>query len=415
MTYRHTRIACYTGYVVQAIINLFPPLLFVQFQREFGVTLGQISLLVVANFATQITTDLVATPFILRFGYRPSMLAAQALAALGLVSLATLPTLVPGVPYAGLLGAMLFGAIGGGLTEVLVSPVVQSLPSRDKVAEMNFLHSAYCWGCALVILVSTGLFAWLGIGAWRTVALGWAVVPAFNAALLARAPLATPEGEGRSGMGLGGLARSRAFALLALLMVCSGASELAMSQWASLFAELGLGVDKAAGDLLGPCAFAVLMAASRMAFGFFSERIDLGRSLVATSLLCVASYALAVFSPWPLASLLGCALCGFSVGLMWPGTFSLATQLLPRGGTLMFALLAFAGDVGCAAGPGLVGLVSGHAQAAGRGVAGLFGGGSATAALRSGLLCAALFPLALAVLAAVARPRSAPSAAPSVS
>ena len=410
MTYRHTRIACYTGYVVQAIINLFPPLLFVRFQEEFGVTLPQLSLLVVMNFSTQIATDLLATPFILRCGYRAAMLAAQALAAAGLVCLAALPSLLPGIPYAGLLAAMFLGAIGGGLMEVLVSPVVESLPSRDKVAEMNFLHSAYCWGVALVILVSTGLFSLLGMDAWRAVSLVWAIVPVFNGVLLSRVPIQTPEGSGRSGFGLAGLLRSRLFWLFAALMVCAGASELAMSQWASLFAERGLRVPKTTGDLLGPGAFAVLMAVSRMWFGFRSRRIDLRRALVATSLLCVAGYALAVFAPWPKLSLAGCGLCGLAVGLMWPGTFSLASRHLPLGGTLLFALLAFAGDIGCAVGPGVVGVVSAWAQQNAQFQIPGANGDALSSALKSGMLCAASFPVLLAAIAMRLRRRG--SAAP---
>lgn len=385
LTYRHTRIACYAGYVIQAIINLFPPLLFARFREEFGVSLAQLTLVVTANFTTQITTDLVATPFILRCGYRASMIAAQICAALGLVALATLPDLLPTHPYLGILVAMLFGAVGGGLMEVLVSPVVQSLPSRDKVAEMNFLHSAYCWGAMAVILLTTALFSLVGLDHWRLVAFVWAVVPVLNAMLLSRVPIATPEDSGAAGMRLRDLLRSRVFAVLVLLMVCSGAAELAMSQWASYFAELGLRVDKTMGDLLGPCAFAFLMAVSRMWFGFSSERIDLRKSLAASSLLCVGAYALTVLSPWPILSLAGCGLCGLSVGFLWPGTFSVATQALPRGGTLMFALLAFAGDIGCAVGPSVVGLVSNSLETS-----------VPTSALKIGLLCAAVFPLMLA-------------------
>ena len=406
--FRHTRAACHLGYVVQAIVNLFPPLLFARFHEELGVTLAQLSWIVTANFATQLATDLAATPFILRHGYRACMIAAQGTAAAGLVCLALLPSALP-PPFLGILAAMVLSAIGGGLMEVLVSPVVQSLPSRDKVAEMNFLHSAYCWGAALVILVSTLLFGAFGIENWRWIALAWTAVPLFNGWLLARVPIATPEDAGgASGLRLRDLLRSRVFAFLALAMLCAGASELAMSQWASLFAELGLHVEKATGDLLGPFAFAVLMAASRLWFGFRSQTVDLRRSLAGTSLLCAAGYALAVFAPWPLASLAGCALCGLAVGLMWPGTFSLAAQALPQGGTLLFALLAFAGDLGCASGPGFVGFVSNRMAALGRGLFGLFGADPATAALKSGLFCAAAFPVALALLAAVAfrRPRA---------
>ena len=402
LDYRHTRAACYLGYVIQAIVNLFPPLLFVRFREEFGVSLAQLTLVVMVNFSTQITTDLVATPFILRYGYRVSMVAAQGCAAFGLLGLALLPDLLPN-PYLGILIPMAVSAIGGGLMEVLVSPVVQSLPSKNKVAEMNFLHSAYCWGAMFIILASTALFATVGISHWRAISASWAIVPVLNALLLLRVPIATPEDDGAKGLGLAGLLRSGVFWLLVLLMVCSGASELAMSQWASLFAEKGLLVNKTMGDLLGPCAFAFFMATARLWYGFKSERLDLRRSLVATSVLCIASYVLAVFSPHPVLSLVGCGLCGLSVGFMWPGTFSLATQALPRGGTLMFALLAFAGDIGCAVGPGTVGLVSNHLKTLGRGFFAFFGSDPEIAALKSGMLCAAVFPLLLAMFARAVR------------
>lgn len=396
-TTTHTRIACYTGYVIQAIVNLFPPLLFVQFREEFGVSITQLTLIVTANFATQITTDLAATPFILRYGYRVSMVAAQVCAILGLFSLALLPGLIPSHPYVGILMAMLISAIGGGLMEVLVSPVVQSLPSRDKVAEMGFLHSAYCWGAVLVILLSTVCFSLFGIEHWRWVAIGWAVIPLLNGYLLMKVPIATPEDEGGRGMSLLDLLRSPVFALLVVIMICSGASELAMSQWASYFAEKGLRVVKTTGDLLGPCAFAGLMALSRMIFGFCSQRLPLRKALLGTSLLCVAAYALTVFSPSPVYSLVGCGICGFSVGIMWSGTFSLGTIALPRGGTLMFALLAFAGDIGCAVGPSVVGLISTRMERLGHGLLPIFGSHPETASLKSGMLCVSVFPMLLAI------------------
>lgn len=397
-----TRVACYGGYVVQALVNLYPPLLFVAFRNEFGLSYGQLTAIVAMNFCTQIATDLLATPFVMRFGYRWMAVAAMAFDLAGILGL-SLFTATFASPYTGLLTAMSLCAVGGGLMEVLVSPIVLSIPSKNKVTEMNFLHSAYCWGCVLVILVSILLFSVFGIEHWRGISFVWAVLPVSIGILFAIVPIATPEDSDTPCLGLRALFSSKAFFLLLLLMLCAGASELAVSQWASFFAELGLGVPKSTGDLLGPCAFAVLMGTSRVWYGFQSERIRLETGLLLTSLLCVASYALIVFSPWPILSLAGCALCGLSVGIMWPGVFGLATRLLPAGGTLMFSFLAFTGDVGCFAGPATIGLVSGALRDAGRGIFGWFGANPDTAALKSGMLVAAIFPVVLVVAMALFR------------
>lgn len=399
-TFFHTRVACYGGYVVQALVNLYPPLLFVAFHSEFGLSYGRLTAIVAVNFCTQIVTDLLATPFVLRFGYRWMAVAAMAFDLFGILGLSVFTSCFAS-PYAGILAAMSLCAVGGGLMEVLVSPIVLSIPSKNKITEMNFLHSAYCWGCVLVTLVSVLLFSVFGIGHWRGISCIWAVFPVVIGILFATVPLATPEDAGTRCLGLRELFSSGSFALLLLLMLCAGASELAVSQWASFFAELGLGVSKATGDLLGPCAFAVLMGASRVWYGFCSERVMLEAGLFRTGLLCVLSYAVIVFSPWPVVSLCGCALCGLSVGIMWPGVFGLASKLLPAGGTLMFSLLAFTGDVGCFAGPGVIGVVSGAFRSAGRGIFGWFGGNPDTAALKSGMLAAALFPVVFSLAASL--------------
>ena len=377
LTARHTLYASYLGYITQAIINNLPALLFVSFQRDFGISLEMISLLISLNFGTQILVDFLAAKLVDRIGYRPCIVAAHVFSALGLISLSLLPYALP-VPFTGILIAVIFNAVGGGIIEVLVSPIVESLPGDEKASAMSLLHSFYCWGHMGVVLLSTLYFALAGASRWQALALLWAVLPALNAILFAAVPLDVSSVQGES-MPLGRLLRSRIFWLLFLLMICSGASEQGMSQWSSLFAETGLRVSKTMGDLLGPCAFAALMGLSRLFYGIQGSKINLRAALRASSFLCVASYLIAAFAPHPVLSLIGCALCGLSVGLMWPGTFSLATQTYPQGGTAMFALLALAGDVGCASGPALVGLA---ASAAG----GL---------LKAGLLCAIVFPALL--------------------
>jgi fucose permease len=272
---------------------------------------------------------------------------------------------------------VVINAIGGGLLEVIISPIVEALPNENKTAAMSLLHSFYCWGYVGVILLSTLYFNTIGIENWRYLPMLWALIPLGNMFLFSVVPVRTMIGEHETPVPLRTLFTKKTFLLFFLIMICAGASEQAMSQWASFFAEAGLKVSKTTGDLLGPCAFAVLMGASRVFFGIRQEAIKLTRVLMGAGLLCVLSYLVTVFSPFPLLSLAGCAVCGLSVGIMWPGTFSLASKLFPRGGTAMFALLALAGDAGCASGPGLVGLVM-----------------NATT-LKTGLLLAIIFPLAL--------------------
>lgn len=375
INYRRTLYASYTGYITQAIVNCFAPLLFLTFQASFGIPLARITLLITVNFCVQLTVDLASTLFVDRIGYRVSITLANLCSALGLLGLGTLPYLLPD-PYWGLLGAVILYAIGGGLLEVLVSPIVEACPFSNKAGVMATLHSFYCWGCVLVVLVSTAFFALAGMEHWNVLACLWAVVPLGNLVVYAGAPLPTlvPAGEG---MKLGELLRSPLIWLFMLLMLCSGASEQGMSQWASAFSESGLGVSKAIGDLAGPCMFSLLMGAARAIYGKYSQRWDLIPFMLGSSLLCILSYLLATCSSSPVLGLIGCGLCGFSVGILWPGTFSLVSAKCPRGGTAMFALMALGGDLGCSSGPTLVGFVTSAA------------GGQ----MRLGLLAALIFPI----------------------
>ena len=375
--YKRTLYASYIGYITQAIVNNLAPLLFVIFQKEFYLSVAQIGFLVTFNFSVQILTDFLSAGFVERIGYKPCIIAAHVLSSVGLISLSILPGIVPDA-YTGLLISIAIYAVGGGLLEVLVSPIVEALPTEGKSAHMSLLHSFYCWGHALVVILSTVFFQIAGTYAWRLLPLMWALVPAANTVLFVVSPVISFSGE-KGNAPAGRLFRVKMFWLLVVLMICSGASEQAMSQWSSYFAETGLQVSKAMGDLLGPCMFAVLMGASRWFYGIKGEKIPLEKFIVFSGCLCAVSYLIAVLSPIPLISLIGCALCGLSVGIMWPGVFSLAVKCCPEGGTAMFALLALAGDVGCGGGPSVVGAVS---QA--------FGDD-----LKAGLTAAILFPVVL--------------------
>lgn len=375
--YNHTILASYIGSASQAIEVNFAPLLFLTFQSTFNIPIEKITLLITMNFAIQLLTDLIAAKFVDKIGYRIPVVAAHVLVASGLAGLAIFPSVFP-TAYSGLMAATFLYAVGGGLEEVLISPIVEACPTENKSAAMSLLHSFYCWGSVLVIALSTLFFKVFGIENWRILALLWAIVPAFDVFYFSVVPINTLNEHGRS-MSFSELAKSKLFWVLILLMVCSGAAEQSMSQWASSFAESALGVSKATGDLLGPCFFAVMMGVSRVSYAKFSEKINLTKFMVISALMCICSYLLASLFPVPLISLIGCGLCGLSVGIMWPGTFSTAAIGCPKGGTAMFALLALAGDLGCTSGPTLVGFVSGY-----------FNGN-----LKSGLLAAIVFPIVM--------------------
>ena len=355
--YNRTITACFVGYITQAIVNNFVPLLFLTFQRAYAIPLSQITLLVTLNFGVQLLVDLLSVTFVDRIGYRASMILAHALSAAGLALLTVLPEALPD-PFAGILCCVVIYAIGGGLLEVLVSPVVEACPSDNKEKAMSMLHSFYCWGHVGVVLLSTAFFRLFGIENWKLMALIWAIIPAANIVVFAKVPIAKLVAEGETGYSLRELLGMKLFWVLMLMMICAGASEQAVSQWASTFAEKGLGISKTAGDLAGPMAFAILMGASRAFYGKHGDRIDLDRFMVGSAALCVGCYLCISLVPSPVVSLIACALCGLSVGIMWPGTFSKAAATLRRGGTALFALLALGGDVGCSGGPTLVGFVS---------------------------------------------------------
>ena len=376
--YNKTITACFVGYIVQAIINNFVPLLFLTFERTYQIPLSQITLLVTINFGVQLFVDLLSVKFVDKIGYRASMVIAHLCSAAGLVLLTILPEVMDPA-FLGILTAVAVYAIGGGLLEVLVSPIVEACPSDHKEKAMSMLHSFYCWGHVGVVALSTLYFYIVGISNWKLLAVIWAVIPLANALAFTKVPIAPLLPEGESGLRMKDLLGMKLFWILFIMMVCAGASEQAVSQWASTFAEQALGITKTLGDLAGPMAFAILMGASRFFYGKYGDRIDLDRFMIFSSLLCILSYLGISLIPVPLVSLAACAVCGLSVGIMWPGTFSKASQALRRGGTAMFALLALGGDVGCSGGPTLVGLIS----------------SSLNDNLKAGILAAIIFPVLL--------------------
>lgn len=375
--YRKTLTACYLGLITQAISANFAPLLYLTFHYQYGIPLGTIALISTVFFLTQLIVDVLCARFVDRIGYRSSIIASCVCSAAGLIGLALLTGLLPN-PFLGILISAVIYAVGSGLIEVLCSPIVEACPFDRKEAVMSLLHSFYCWGSVAAILLSTAFFAVFGMENWRGLACLWALIPLLNIYNFATCPIEHPVKEG-AGMSIAGLLRVPMFWTAIVLMVCAGASELAMAQWASAFAESAIGLSKTAGDLAGPCLFAVAMGISRMIYGQYGDRIDLMRFMYASSALCLVCYLMAALSAAPLVGLIGCILCGFSVGIMWPGTISLSSRQMPSGGTAMFALLAMAGDLGGALGPYMVGNIS---QAAGNN-------------LQRGMFAGSIFPLVL--------------------
>ena len=377
--YKKTLIACYLGFVTQAISANFTPLLFLTFKDTYGITLEKIALIPLVFYLTQLLVDLAATKFADKIGYRACVVASQALSALGLVLMAVLPDVLP-VPFVGIMISVVLYAIGSGLVEVLVSPIVEACPFENKDGMMSLLHSFYCWGAMGVILGSTLFFGLFGVENWKILTFIWAIVPLLNTFNFISCPIERLNEDGES-MGIRKLLKTPIFWLMIILMVCSGASEASMAQWASAFTESAIGVSKTVGDLAGPCLFAMFMGITRVFYGKFSEKLDLTKVMFFCGLLCAGCYLLASLSSLPVLGLAGCALCGSAVGIMWPGSISISSRHCPRGGTAMFAFLALAGDTGAMVSPAMVG-----------GLSELAGGD-----LKSGLLVATVFPVVLVI------------------
>lgn len=379
--YENTIRACFVGYIVQAIVNNFAPLLFVTFQTTYDIPLAQITTLITINFAIQLMTDLSAAYFVDKIGYRISVIFAHLMAALGLIGLGILPSVMP-TPFMGLVTSVIMYAVGGGLIEVIISPMVEACPSDHKDRTMSMLHSFYCWGSVGVILVSTLVFWAFGIQSYRVLSLLWAIVPTANAIAFIRVPIISMEESEGESLPAAQLFKLKAFWIFIILMCCAGASELVISQWASAFAEKALGISKSLGDLLGPTMFAVLMGLSRVIYGKYGDKIGLDRMMILSCALCIISYLMIALADSPVIGLVGIALSGFSVGIMWPGTYSKAANTLRGGGTALFAFLALAGDLGCTSGPTLAG-----------GIAALFGDN-----LKVGILFSVLFPVIMLII-----------------
>lgn len=383
-SYKSTKRACFVAYGVQAIVNNFLPLLFIIFNEEYNINYEQLGRLLFVNFFVQFIVDMLTPVIVKHIGYRGASIFSHGLAAFGFLLLGILPILFPEHTYACLVIAILFYSSGSGIIEVCISPMVELLPGDKKGADMAFAHSAYCWGQALTVLASTFLIFLFGNHNWQYIPIIWAIIPIVNLFVFLKVPLVEQEEESAIKT-TKALFKNRDFWIFIVIMICAGASEITMAEWASIFAQQALGVSKTVGDLLGPCAFAVCMGSGRVLFGLLDGKFNPKNALILNNILCLLCYIGVALINIPILSLIACALCGFSVSLSWPGTYSMAAKTFPTGGTLMFSLLALAGDFGCSTGPWLMGIVS-----------------NATT-LETGFLVAAIFPLVMIFTAAMLR------------
>lgn len=382
LTYNHTMKCCFAAYMSSATVNNILPLLFLTMQRLFGITLAQLGFLIVLNFGVQMVVDFLGAKYADRWGYRATIITALTMAALGLCALSLLPFVFE--PFTGLICSVCMYAIGSGLLEVIISPIVEALPSDNKEAAMSLLHSFYCWGQLTCTIVSTAFFVAFGIDNWRLLLCMWALLPFVTMLFFTKAPMCSLQSDSNDKTSLLSLFRQKGFAIFFVIMLCSGASELAMAQWVSYFAEEGLGVSKTVGDLLGPGMFALCMGLGRVFFSKKSEKVNLSKYLILCAAVVTLSYVGAAVVKVPIVSLIFCALCGVGVAVMWPGTLSLAAKTMPCKSTAMFAMLAVGGDIGCAIGP--------EAIALGASAFSLHGSG-----IKAGLLCSVIFPVVLAL------------------
>jgi len=396
-TYKHTLRACYIGYITQAVVNNLAPILFIIFQKQFHISFEEIGRLVLINFATQTFADVIAIKYVDKLGYRKSAILAHIFCAIGLIGLSILPQLMIS-PYIGLIMAVMIYALGGGILEVLVSPIVESIPGDEKASAMSLLHSFYCWGQMGVVFITTILLKLIGEDMWTIIPIIWAVIPIYNGFKFIKVPL-MPLMPQEEQIPIKVLLKSNHILVAFMLMLCAGASELTMSQWSSIFAEKGLSVPKVIGDIAGPCMFAIFMGIGRTLYGIWGSKINLRKALFGSGILCVTCYAVTVFSPWPMLSLIACAISGLSVSLMWPGTFSLSAKMYPKGGTAMFGMLAIFGDLGGSIGPWLAGFMSDSAQKSTKiiEIGQVYNINLDQLGLKSGLFVATIFPIILVV------------------
>lgn len=388
-TFKGTTVACYIGYFVQAIINNLSPILFIIYREQLGISLNAIGNLILINFLSQTVVDILSVKIVDRIGYKKIILASHAFACAGLVCLAVLPRSGVMPPFGALAFATVLSALGSGMIEVTISPIVDAIPSDRKQADMSLLHSFYCWGQMAVVALSTLFIRIIGNSYWYILPLLWSLIPLGNLLNFSTLPFPKTLKEDEK-TPVRKLLTSKNFIIAMVLMLCAGASELAMSQWSSYFAETGLGVGKFTGDLLGPCLFAVFMGAGRLLFGIYGHKMNLQKALFACAVLCIICYTVTSLSPLPLLSLFTCALTGLSISLFWPGTFSLVSERYPKGGASMFGILAILGDLGCSLGPSMVSYISTAAQTANTAM-------SDGEALKIGLSFGNIFPILIIV------------------
>ncbi len=354
--YFPTKLAGYVGFVVQAIVNNFLPILFIVFQNVYNLSYEKLGRLILFNFATQMFIDLITPKIIAKIGYRKAASLSQGAAAAGLILLGTLPSLMNNT-YLAIIISIIIYATGSGLMEVILSPMIEMLPTGNKSGNMAVLHSFYCWGQAFTVLVTTGLVFLFGFKQWYFIPAIWAIIPFLNMFSFLRVPIVQPSPDEKMST-FSELVKKPLFLVYMVMMFCAGASEIAMAEWASIFAQNALGVSKAIGDITGPCAFALFMGTGRVVYAKLSKKVSFTKMLVILNIFCFVCYMVVAVCKIPIIALIFCAVCGFTVSISWPGIYSAGARTFTTGGAVMFSVFAMCGDTGCALGPWLIGVLA---------------------------------------------------------
>ena len=384
--YRRLKRGSYLFGVTMSVIANLSPVLFLTLRERYGISFGALGSLIAVNFVTQLLVDLL-------FSFRPQLFDipkavryAPLLAAGGLAVYGLWPLLFPGSAYLGLLiGTVIFSA-SGGLAEVLLSPVIAAIPSPDPDREMSRLHSAYAWGVGPVVLLSTAYLHFFGRENWNLLPLLFTAVPLASFSLLVSAEF--PKVTAPDAFSGTSILKNRTLWLCVGVIFLSGAAENTMSQWGSSYLEAALGVPKLLGDTLGVAMFSLMLGTGRTLYTKYGRNIE--RVLYLGSMGAVVCYVAAAVCPIPAVGLAACAMTGLCTSLLWPGTLIVAAERIPKGGVVMYALLAAGGDLGCSVVPQLIGILTDLS------VAHLPGG--ARTGMKLGMLLGALCPILAACI-----------------
>ena len=371
--YKITKYTCYLFYVLQGTLLNLTPLLFVPLMEQYGLSYMKLGALASVNFATQLIVDIVLSKLTDKHRYRISLRLSASAAFIGYMIFAWAPGRL-GDPYTWLLIGTVVYSIGAGLMEITISPLIHALPDKAKGKSMAILHSFYAWGVVLTVIVSTSVLAIIGRDKWNFIVTGWLIVPVIGFILSCIMPVPKPEsGENERTAGSFRILIKPAFILFLAMIFFGSCAEAVMTQWSSAFLERAVGLDKLIGDIAGMSMFALMLGLCRMASAALDKKISLSTYMMLGTIGAVICYIIVSVSNVAAVSLIFCALTGFMVGMLWPGTLVLAADAFPKAGAWLFAYLAVAGDLGGVFGPWITGAIADRSGLnAGLGAAAIF-------------------------------------------